>query len=389
MRTAGYAGLRPRSLNARVVASWETVFLFFNLPNDSEVTIMPFTTEQLDAGGMAAINYFLKNDPVDQINTAHPLSKKLMENKKEYGGGLQYVVEQLRYSNDSNFQSYFGDSQVSYNRKRTLQQAKYSWGSFHDGFGLNEDELAQNGITITDDKSAVSSPDERVNLTNLFQEATETLKLGFQEQMDIMLHRSGAQSATDIPGLDLLVSTTPAVSATVGTLNQATYTWWRNIASLAIADAALIETMEDVWQECTRYGGKAPNFILVGSLFLKKYRVSAGLTVNRQLTANGLQKGGVTMDAGTTAVYFHGVELVWDPVFDVLDTIEAPVVPWTRRCYFLNMDTIKLRPIKGHWMVSRKPPRIYDRYVHYWALTCKAALTTNKRNANAVLSCVP
>jgi hypothetical protein len=37
-------------------------------------------------------------------------------------------------------------------------------------------------------------------------------------------------------------------------------------------------------------------------------------------------------------------------------------------------------------MVSRKPPRVYDRYVHYWALTSKAALTTNKRNAHAVLS---
>lgn len=349
---------------------------------------MPFTTDQLSDGGKAAIDYFLKNDPVDQINIAHPWLKKLMDGKKEYGGGLQYVVEQLRYSNDSNFQSYFGDSQVTYNRKRTLQQAKYSWGSFHDGFGLNEDELTQNGIVLTDDKDATSSDAERVQLTNLFQENMETLKLGFQENFDIMVHRNGTQSTTDIAGLDLLVSQTPSVSSVIGTLNQLTYTWWRNTASMAITQANLIAQMELVWRECTRYGGKQPDFILCGGTFLDIYRAAAGVTVNRQINGTaGLQKGGVSVDAGTTATYFHGVELIWDPVFDLLDTIEGAVTyPWVKRCYFLNMDTIKLRPIKGHWMIARKPPRVYDRYIHYWALTCKAALTTNKRNANAVLS---
>jgi hypothetical protein len=174
---------------------------------------MPFTQEQLQYAGNAAINYFLKNDPIDQVNVARPLIKKLMEEKKPYVGALQYVVEQLRYSNDSNFQSYFGDTQVTYNRKRTLQQAKYTWGSFHDGFGLNEDELAQNGIVMTDDKSSVPTEAEKIQLTNLLQENSETLKLGFQENFDYMLHLDGTQSATNIPGLDLLVSTTPTVSS--------------------------------------------------------------------------------------------------------------------------------------------------------------------------------
>jgi hypothetical protein len=170
---------------------------------------MPFNSEQLAYAGKAAIDFFLKNDPIDQINVERPLIKKLMSGKQPYVGGLQYVVEQLRYSNDSNFQSYFGDSQVSYNRKRTLTQAKYAWGAFHDGFGLNEDELAQNGITMTDDKNAVASDAEVVQLTNLLNENMETLKLGFQENFDLMLHRDGTASATDIAGLDLLISLDP------------------------------------------------------------------------------------------------------------------------------------------------------------------------------------
>ena len=152
---------------------------------------MSFNSEQLAYAGNAAINFFLRNDPVDNYNINRPWIKKLIEGKKEYTGGLQYVVEQLRYQNDSNFQSYFGDSQVTYNRKRTLQQAKYVWGAFHDGFGLNEDELTQNGIVMTDDRNAVPTDAEKVQLTNLLEENMDTLKLGFLENFDQMLLEDG------------------------------------------------------------------------------------------------------------------------------------------------------------------------------------------------------
>jgi hypothetical protein len=348
---------------------------------------MPFNAEQLAYAGRAAIDFFLKNDPIDQINIERPLIKKLTAGKQPYVGGLQYVVEQLRYSNDSNFQSYFGDSQVTYNRKRTVQQAKYTWGAFHDGFGLNEDELVQNGITMTDDRNASPSGSEKVQLTNLFKENMETLKLGFQENFDVMLHLDGTQSATDIAGLDHLVSTTPTVSSVVGTLDQEDFVWWRNYADIDISTATegnLVDRMEIAWRECMRVGGMAPDFILVGSDFLDAYRRDAGLTINRRVQAPA--RGGVDVDGSVSGIYFKGVELVWDPVMDSLDAIDSPTVSWAKRCYFLNTKFIKLRPISGHWQVPRKPPRVYDRYVHYWALTSKAALTTGKRNAHAVLS---
>lgn len=350
---------------------------------------MPFTTEQLAYAGKASIDYFQKNDPIDQINVERPLIKKLMAGKSDYSGGQQYVVEQLRFSNDSNFQGYFGDSQVTYNRKRTLQQAKFAYGNWHDGFGLNEDELRQNGIRVSEDTSATATADEKVNLTNLLKENNETMKLGFQENFDLMLHRDGSQSALDIAGLDSLVSLTPSASATIGTLNQNTYSWWRNYAATGITSTTvdlLVNNMEVAWRECMRYGGNAPDFILVGSAFLDAYRRYSSVSINRQIHNGGNIKGGTTIDAGTTGIFFKGIELTWDPVFDILDTLDAPVSTWAKRCYMLNTKHLKLRPIKGSWMVARKPPRIYDRYVQYWALTASAALTTNKRNAHAVLT---
>lgn len=355
---------------------------------------MPFSTEQLAYASNAAINYFLKNDPTDQINVAHPLLKKLMASKKPYAGALQYVVEQLRYQNDSNFQSYFGDQQVTYNRKRTLQQAKYTWGSFHDGFGLNEDELAQNGITVTDDKSAVPSDSEKMQLTNLLKENTDALKLGFNEAFDQMIHLDGSQSATNIPGLDALISTTPTTSLVVGGLDQSVYPWWQNTASLSIASTAgvLTQAMEVAWRACTRYGGMAPDMILCGDAFLDAYRTDAKTTVNRTIYfENGNKAGTKALDSSVgsatdSGLYFKNVELTWDPVFAQLDAIYGPTTPWTKRCYFINSKYLKLRPIEGHWMINRSPPRVYDRYVHYTALTAKAALTTGKRNAHAVLA---
>lgn len=357
---------------------------------------MPFNAEQLAYAGKAAIDYFLKNDPIDQVNVQHPLLQKLTEGKQEYAGGLQYVVEQLRFSNDSNFQPYFGDSQVTYNRKRTLEQAQFTWGSFHDGFGLNEDELAQNGITMTDDKNAVPSDAERVQLTNLLKENQETLKLGFQDNFDLMIHRDGTANALNIPGLDLLVATDPTTSTVVGGLNQQTNVWWRNYAQLSIAQADLLTEMEQAWRACIRIGGSVPNFILAGEDFIDDYRAAVGSpsgAIQRQVIVGGStgNKSGTTLDGSvgngiSTGLYFKGIEIIWDPTFAVLQAADSATPDWRKRCYFLNTKHLKLRPIKGHWMVSRKPPRVYDRYVHYWALTSKAALTTNKRSAHAVLA---
>jgi hypothetical protein len=354
---------------------------------------MSFTPEQLSYASNAVINYFLRNEPIDQINIDRPWVRKLMEGKKPYVGGLQYVVEQLRYQNDSNFQSYFGDQQVTYNRKRTLQQAKYTWGSFHDGFGLNEDELTQNGIIMTDDKSSVPTEAEKVQLTNLLQENTETLRLGFQENFDYMLHRDGTHSATDIPGLDLLVSTTPTVSQVVGGLDQSVFPWWQNTSITGISTGTagnLTQQMEVAWRNTIRYGGHKPDYIACGELFLDAYRLDTKATVNRTVymkdNAEPTKLDGSVGEGVKTGLYFKNVELIWDPVMTVMDQLDSPTIPWEKRCYFLNSRFIKLRPIQGHWMINRTPPRVYDRYVHYFALTAKAALTTGKRNAHAVIS---
>jgi hypothetical protein len=93
------------------------------------------------------------------------------------------------------------------------------------------------------------------------------------------------------------------------------------------------------------------------------------------------------MDGAVGTTNFGGVPVLWDPTFEILDAqVGSLATPWTKRAYMINTEALTLRPVKGFWMLNRKPPRVYDRYVHYWAMTSSYRLTTNRRNALAVLS---
>lgn len=347
---------------------------------------MPFTENQLKVGANYQLDYFLKNDPIDQINTRHPLYSALIAKKKETVGSNEYEVEQVRFTNDSNYQNFFGADQVTFNEKDTVRQAKYKHFNFHDGFAFDEDTLRANGIIITEDEEATPTKAEKVQLTNRLKESFETLKLGAQENLDKEMHLDGTQSAKACPGLDHLISTTPNVGI-VGGIDASTAEWWRNNTNLSIPQGSLVDEMELSWRACTRFGNKEPDLIVVGSDFLDAYRREAGLTINRQIHDGGNQRGGVSLDASVTKTFFKGVELVWDPTMDALDDIVGPQDhPWAKRAYFLNTSSLFFKPLAGDWMKKRKPPRVYDRYVHYWAITGSYRMTCNQRNANAVLS---
>lgn len=347
---------------------------------------MPVTSEQLAAGVHFQRESYAAGDPIDQINTARPTLAWLIANKVESVFGNGVFNEKVRIGNDSNYQNYTGDNQVTYNRRDTVRKAPFYHYEAHDGFSFNETELADNGIIITDDRNAVVTEAEKIQIVNKVREAHAVLKEGMQTNMGFELLRDGTQSALACPGIDLLVSTTPT-AGTIGGL-AASNTYWQNNANLGIVTTTagtLTSEMEESWRACTQYGGMVPDFIVCGSAFYDAYRDDSLDKINRQLSVTG--KSGANVDGSVSGVFFKGVPVVWDPQFDALEALLGPsTYPWTKRCYFLNSKTLKLRPFKGRWMVNRKPSRMYDRYTHYFATTADYGLTINKRNANAVLS---
>lgn len=153
--------------------------------------------------------------------------KALMAKKKNFPGGKQYVVDQLRYRYQSNFQWFNGASVVSYNKRVTIEQAQFprAWPTT----ASRSTRIAwQNGIvtTITARAATLPSP-EQVQLTSLLEEQTETLRLGFEEKFSMYLQLDGTSSSDAIAGLDLIVSLDPS-NDTVGGIASASNTYWRN-----------------------------------------------------------------------------------------------------------------------------------------------------------------
>ena len=352
---------------------------------------MPFTAFELGEAGKAALDHYVKNKLVDQVNTERPLYKKLKGKGKAAPGNKENIVEQIRKSNSANFQWFNGSKIVTYNKRYNIEQPKYPWRSAHDGFALDEDRLIQNGIQVTDGGPAGNfTGAEKLQLENLLEEETDALGLGFEERFDQALHLDGTQDVDALTGLDALVSLTPAVG-TVGGLDASTEVYWRNHVATGLTTTTttgtILDQMEILWRLCIRNGGH-PDFILVGSDFLDGYRNFMLKTYGRvNYDANQL-KGG---DGGSphvqgvsTGVYFKGVEMIWDPVFSELDTLYSPATTWEKRCYFLNCRHMSLRPLQGQDMITRKPPRAYNKYEYYWGMTWRGGLTTNRRNAHAV-----
>lgn len=345
---------------------------------------MPFSTTEISTAGKASLDHYLKNNPIDQVALDRVWLRQLMKRKKPVPGGKQYVTAQVRYKYQNNGQWFYGNEQVTYNNRESLEQAQYPWRSMHDGYAISEDRLAQNGIIMTDGPGRNASKAEVLQLTNLLDEQNEILRLGTEEFMNEQCLLDGTQD-TDAPvGLDGLVSLSPS-SGTVGGL-AASNAWWQNHAATGLTTTTttgtILDKMEIAWRACVRNGGR-PDFIMCGSDFLDGYRnfmLKSFGTLNHQ--------GGseISIEGGTKMVAFHGVPVMWNPSFSDLDTTYSPATAWEKRCYFINARHVWMAPLQGQDMVTRKPPRVYDRYVNYFGLTWRGAVVMDRRNAHAVIS---
>lgn len=355
---------------------------------------MAVTAAELVQYGKSSIDLYLKNKPIDSINPERPLLKKFMEKAKETLGGKDKMVAQVRKANDSNFQDFYGSDTVDYNRKDTLDQAKFDYSNFHDGFSLHEDDFIRNGVEVKPEgpgKEATKM--EKATITNLFEEQNETLRLGFEESLDVALHCGNTSdisalvpkiSSNPLYGLSDMVSFDPK-SGTYASIDRSN-AYWQNHAATDLSTGTsgnILTRMRAAWRACTKYGGR-PDFIPVGSGFLDAY-VDHMMEVYGQVNYSPIAKKGIEGAEGE--VYYQGVPLVWDPTFDSLqdNSIESGTHNWKNRAYFLNCNFIGMSPIKGQHMISRTPPRVYNKYEYYWAITDRFYLWNKRPTAHAAL----
>lgn len=346
---------------------------------------MPISAPDLAELTKISLDEFLRNMPVDQIATERPLLKKLMAGRKMFLGARQNIVENIRRTYGSNFNWAYGEDPVVFNKRNTTEQAAFPWRRAVDGLYLDYDRLFGNGIKVREGERGAFKleQNEKVQLLNLLDEQMEALREGFMQRLDLELHRNGTADPDSIVGLDTLISVAPT-TGTVGGLDRATALYWRNHAETGISVATvgtLAQRMELAWRSCIRNGG-SPDFILAGGDFIDAYRRE--ITVTQNASAGSVKNLDAGVGSGvSTGLHFKGVEIIWDPQFEEMQTLESPLVSWNRRCYFINTKFMKYRDDD---MDIVTPVRPHDTLAMYAMVNLRCALSISRANAHAVLA---
>lgn len=346
---------------------------------------MPISAPDLAELAKISLDEYMRNIPVDQIATERPLLKKLMGKRKLFLGAKQNVVENIRKGYGSNFGWAYGEDPVVFNKRNTTEPAQFPWRRAVDALYIDYDRLFGNGIKVREGARGQYKleQNEKVQLVNLLDEQMTVLKEGFMESLDLALHRDGTSDADAIVGLDVLVSPTPG-TGTVGGLDASAHTYWRNQVQTGIVTSTvgtLATAMEKMWRQCIRNGG-SPDFILAGGDFIDAYRKE--ITVSQNADAGAVKRLDVGVGSGvSTGLYFKGVEIIWDPQFETLQTLETATVDWNKRCYFLNTKHITYRDDD---MDVVTPVRPHDILAMYAMVNLRCVLSTNRRNAHGLLS---
>lgn len=351
---------------------------------------MPLNATEIAKIGKVAITHYGKNKPIDQINVERPLLDVLLPKAKDLVGGVDGFTLNLFKSNDANGQYYSGNGRVTYNSRSPNELAKYDWANFHDGFVLNEDELFRAGIAVNDDNGkSTATKGEVVQLTNMLESQFMALEEGAKDFHHAALWLDGSQYADARPGIDALVSTTPAVG-TVGGIDVsiAANSYFRNYAAtgLASTQAALLGALETAKREIQKKKGRFTH-IFVGSAFYDALRNAILASNNTQITYGSGSK--LNIDMATDTIKFDSIPLTYVPDFDTEFGFAAPTISWSKRCYMLDLSAergVQMRRAKDDFMKMRYPGRPIDQYTYHFAMTSKFGIGVGKRNGNAVLS---
>ena len=346
---------------------------------------MAVTPAELAIFAKSIINYNEKNPPTDQVNIKRPLLEALNAKKKTFSASLQYVEENLHTSNGVGLQWLYGADLLTYNAIDTLDKAQFAWRTSFAGITMHYDELAANGVVIADNSKITSTSDDRAIIVPIMTEKLASLDAGIDESFHRQLWLDGTQSVNAPAGIDALISVTPALGV-VGGIDRAAKLFWRNNAQTGIvpstATFSLLNAMDAHWRQCSRFG-KAPTHIFASAAFIDAYKTEMGVRQPSFLTN---ASPSTKRDVGYTGVFYNNIELIWVPDFDTNFGLAAPLVPWSKRCYFLNLDSLKLRPMDKHDWVSTTPARPSNQFIFNTGKVWRGALTANQVNNQSVLS---
>lgn len=344
---------------------------------------MPFTAQEIDNMANAALDFYIKGPAMAQSIQARPLYDAMRAGTKTFPGGKEFIRANVKGDYSSGFQGFEHDDTVTYVNPANLKQLQYTWKELHAGISLTLTELKKDGISVVDSSNseAVTQHDgrEMTAITNLFDDKLDDLADGSARSMNEIMWRDGTQSSKVFPGVQSIISLSPATGITGG-LDRAGNVWWRNRAlvgankiTASAAGQTLSKTLRSEQRQLRRYGGR-PSLSLCGSKFIDALELE--VSEKGVYTQEGFNNSGKT-DIGMADISMRGVgRFQYDPTLDDLGM--------SKLCYMIDPKHLFLDTMDGEDMKTHAPARPPEKYVMYRGVTWTGGMVCNQLNAHGV-----
>ena len=260
-----------------------------------------------------------QNDFADNVTNKNALLTAM----KDVGGiklktGGESIQQQLAYAENSTFQYYSGYETLDVSASDTLTSASYDW------------KQAVVNITISGLERRQNSGEAQI--IDLITSRTKVAMMTMANNINVGLYSDGTgSSGKQIGGLQLIVADDPT-TGTVGSIDAATQTFWRNVAYDATTDGGaaasssnIIKYMNTVYNQLTR-GTDKPNLIVADQNYYNFYQQAL-----QSIQRVNVNEGAVAKMAssGFAAVDYLGVPVVLDNAIPTNDM------------YFLNTNYLE------------------------------------------------
>lgn len=265
-------------------------------------------------------------------NTALLFKLKKKGNVKPVDGG-RTIVQELEYAENGTYKRYSGYELLNIAPSDVFTAAEFDWKQVAVAVSISGLEELQN------------SGKEKV--IDLLESRIKNAERTMMNNMSTDVYSDGtADGGKQVGGLQLLVADSPT-TGTVGGINRATWSFWRNYSFDATTDggaaasASNIQSyMNRVWLNLVR-NTERPDLLVADNNYYRFYWES--LQAIQRITSDEMAK------AGFESLKYQGADVVFDGGYNG----SAP----SNHMYFLNTDYIHFRPHKDRNMVPLNPDR--------------------------------
>ena len=297
--------------------------------------------------------------PEDQIHDDYWLLNQLSEGDGFLGlSGGDFIAGPIEYALNSTANSYSDTDTLSTTRVDVFDRYEYNWKEYSVQVVMSDLESDRNAGEGT--------------VFPLLQAKLDNAKNSLRSELNADMHADGTgNTGKDLDGLATLVSTTPT-TGTVGGINRANFTFWRNQQTSGAQSSAAYDNlraaMRSIYNLCSNgVGDQHPTFACTSRTVFEGYE--GLLLANERFTDKSSGDGGFKNEV----LKFKGAKISYDN-----DNTAGEL-------RFLNPRFLKLVYKRGAWMKMLPPGRPVNQTVEVTIIRSMCNLIAiNPRRLGAV-----